>query len=625
MEAVFGQIALGLLTETVFSVFAPVVKRGGMTLLSGPMCKAPSPLETTLRQAAATACESMEWVGPPREEIACLFLGTPSCQAAVRQLYASSLIHRLGNQEEITSIPIIREQFVTSFSMYVEQSIDYESGSDFEVRGSAARLFEELLRGCEKIMDAAINCGVLAAHEARSDLRFRILHDEIEGVAKALAYLNTDRPNIPLILNYERTYRAQLGQRYELLRPPNVDGGRNRPLPMGELYVSPRFDTLNQREADDARSLALQDFMSSSYRTVVLGNPGAGKSTLAQRLCYDLATGKMGRLFGMREVTPILVVLREYGAAHRDQGASIVDHITAKASSSLQSRPPDGAFEYLLLNGRALVIFDGLDELLDSSDRRAIADAVESFCNLYPSVPVLVTSREVGYDQAPLDERRFEAYRLAPFDDNQVREYVKKWFDAETDWSTDDKEGKVESFLAESETVPDLRSNPLMLSLLCNIYRGENYIPSSRPEVYEKCALMLFDRWDRSRGLGPTLQYQSHLNPTMKYLAHWIYADPRLREGVTEQQLVTAAASYLSPSLITVRDEAETIAREFVEFCRGRAWVFTDTGLTGYGEPLYQFTHQTFLEYFTAAYLVRIHRTPEPLLAILRPRIERQE
>ena len=41
-------------------------------------------------------------------------------------------------------------------------------------------------------------------------------------------------------------------------------------------------------------------------------------------------------------------------------------------------------------------------------------------------------------------------------------------------------------------------------------------------------------------------------------------------------------------------------AREFVEFCRGRMWVFTDAGTTVSGQRLYGFTHRTFLEYFAA-------------------------
>ncbi len=53
-----------------------------------------------------------------------------------------------------------------------------------------------------------------------------------------------------------------------------------------------------------------------------------------------------------------------------------------------------------------------------------ISSDVESFCNLYPSVPVLVTSREVGYEQAPLDEKKFEIFRLAPLKEDQVEKYV---------------------------------------------------------------------------------------------------------------------------------------------------------------------------------------------------------
>ena len=41
-----------------------------------------------------------------------------------------------------------------------------------------------------------------------------------------------------------------------------------------------------------------------------------------------------------------------------------------------------------------MVIFDGLDELLDTHYRQEIKGDIESFCNLYPTVPVLITSRE---------------------------------------------------------------------------------------------------------------------------------------------------------------------------------------------------------------------------------------
>ena len=78
-----------------------------------------------------------------------------------------------------------------------------------------------------------------------------------------------------------------------------------------------------------------------------------------------------------------------------------------------QCPSPPGLVDLLLLTGRAMVVFDGLDELLDTSRRADISARVERFCAEYPLAPVLVTSRVVGYDQARLDDGQFRCYRLA--------------------------------------------------------------------------------------------------------------------------------------------------------------------------------------------------------------------
>jgi predicted NACHT family NTPase len=320
-----------------------------------------------------------------------------------------------------------------------------------------------------------------------------------------------------------------------------------------------------------------------------------------------------------------LIILRDYGAEKKTRHCSILEFIELTSNSKYQLKPPKNAFEYLLLSGRLLVIFDGLDELLDTSYRREVSADVESFLALYPATAALVTSREVGYDQAPLDRKRFTAYRINEFDEHQVQEYAHKWFGIEDEFTPEQNESLAKNFLKESESVADLRSNPLILGLMCNIYRGESYIPRNRPGVYEKCALMLFDRWDRGRHLDVQFSFEDKLSPVMKYLAFWIYSDPKLQTGVTESSLIEKATEYLHKRLYDDIDFARKVAREFIEFCRGRAWVFTDTGSTADGELLYQFTHRTFLEYFTAAQLVRIYPRPSELAPVLIPRIEKEE
>ncbi|MDJ0598041.1 MAG: NACHT domain-containing protein [Crocosphaera sp.] len=425
----------------------------------------------------------------------------------------------------------------------------------------------------------------------------------------------------------KKKYRNQVANRHGFITPPFVDATKK--ISMDEIYVCPNFFPNYYSNRTGSEDLSITEFYSVLHRTVLLGDPGGGKSTFSQKLCYDLAIQYENRLLADRQVTPFLVILRDYASQNQQDHCSILEFINnnIKANYQITSFPSD-AVEYLLLNGRAVVIFDGLDELTNTSDRQKIRDDVEDFANLYFSVPILVTSREVGYKEAPLNEERFNTFSLGSFNEKQVKEYAEKWFKVTTDEIEEKRTKKVEAFLNESKGVPDLQKNPLMLGLMCNIYRGEGYIPRNRPDVYEKCADMLFERWDKRRDikLPSSIQnIQSQIKFTIMYLANWIYSDESLQGGVIEQKLITKASEYLLKRRFDDPDEAEKAAEEFVGFCRGRAWVFTDVGINKDGDDLYKFTHRTFLEYFTACSLVRNSKSVEVLLDILLPKIANQE
>lgn len=572
-----------------------------------------SDLSTILKKAIASVIESKQFGDERQLEKLKFFLISPDVEAIVRQIYASQLTSDKNNNH----LEYIRSEFSACMSLHLVQP--HKSVEDF-----SRRLFDALLIGCERAMATAIDKGILSAHEAKSAARYCMIQDELVAIKRNLAFLSgLHELNVQEVLEFEKKYRQQIVNRHGYIIPPYFDSARK--LPIDDIYVLPNFITSPKEKGEETKKLNMSDFLSVIYRAVLLGNPGGGKSTLSGKLCFDLAKRYSERLFAGRQVTPILVVLRDYGFEKKSRKYSILQFIETTANSKYQIQPSPGAFEYLLLNGHAVVIFDGLDELLDTSYRQEISSDIESFCNLYPSVPVLVTSREVGYEQAPLDDKRFEIFRLAPFNETQVQDYVKKWFAADTDLSPEQQKQKMEAFLKESRIVPDLCSNPLMLALMCNIYRGENYIPKNRPDVYEKCSVMLFERWDKSRGICVSLPIDAHIRPAMMYLANWIYTNEKLQAGVTEKSLIVKTTEYLCPKRFEDRDVAEKAASEFIEFCRGRAWVFTDTGTTKEGERLYQFTHRTFLEYFTAAYLVRTHPTPDALIALLQPRIAKKE
>lgn len=545
-----------------------------------------------------------------------LFVLSPEVQTVVRQIFASHLTEEMDGR-----IGAIRTEFGHLFRLRVGESADLADDL-------ASELFESLLLGCNRALGIAINQGSLSAHEAKSEFRYRVVRDELANLQKNLDILTRlGMPDVDKFLEFESKFRAEIGARHGEIRPPHFDAATR--VPIDDLYVAPHLTQassprLEQEPLEEHRE-PIDDYLSTLYRGVILGNPGGGKTTLTYKLCHDLATRYDERLLAGRAVTPILVVLREYGAEKKTHNCSILKFMETKAESRYQNEPPEGAFKYLLLSGRAFVIFDGLDELLDTSDRQEIAGDIESFCRLYPAVPVLVTSRVVGYDQAPLDNRMFDVARLGDFSDEQVDEYVKKWFAIDADLNADEAQDRAEAFMTESVSVADLRANPLMLALMCNLYRGDGYIPQNRPDVYEKCAVMLFERWDKNRGIHTPLRFESQLRSVMSYLAYQTYSEDRFQDGISHEELVEETVRYLLDRTLDDEDEARTVAEEFINFFRGRAWVFTDVGLTSQDAGLYQFTHRTFLEYFTALYLVRNYRSPEDLTAELSPHIKLQE
>ena len=146
------------------------------------------------------------------------------------------------------------------------------------------------------------------------------------------------------------------------------------------------------------------DVVEISHRAVITGDPGAGKTTYGYKLICDYARNPPLKTIGDRLVTPILVVLRDFAVYKQQHNCSILRFIEMTLESKYQLSPPTDAVEYLLLNGHLMVIFDGLDELLEPQDRRNIRNSIHLFCNRYASTPALATFRIVGYSEAPLDK-----------------------------------------------------------------------------------------------------------------------------------------------------------------------------------------------------------------------------
>jgi hypothetical protein len=438
----------------------------------------------------------------------------------------------------------------------------------------------------------------------------------IEGHVRTLSQADTVSIELrrEILEEYKKSASGVLGR----IQPPNFDGAKN--VPLESLFVVPRLRLEDRKDHD----ITVDELLHAS-RVVVLGDPGGGKTTLAKKIASSLASGSLKVRQGSVDVIPFMVILREYGPELANNSLSIAEFIAKTARATFQVDISVDVIHWVLATSQAYIVFDGLDELLKTDSRQRISDAITAFSIRYPNVQILVTSRRVGYSQAPLPVETFSVVGLSDLDESQVKKYVRNWFQLDDSLTDVERERVETSFLAESETVNDLRKNPLMLALMCTIYRAEGYIPRNRPDMYEKCSRMLFDRWDRHRGLLEPFEFEAHVEPALMSIAYSIFCNEEHQAGVPENYLINLASDYLHRWQYADKVKALNAACTFIDFCRGRAWIFSDVGLDENEQSLFQFTHRTFLEYFAAAHLARVNSSLDSLCDLLLPRIEKSE
>ena len=153
-------------------------------------------------------------------------------------------------------------------------------------------------------------------------------------------------------------------------------------------------------------------FRRSFNRAVILGDPGGGKSTLTQLLCYDLsnqivleANNPLDKNFDHRDMAlPIRVILRTLDKRQQQDAAyNILDYIIDEVRAFCDNdREMARVFMVRsLVLGQIVLLFDGLDEILEVETRNNVVSMVEQFIGIYAACPAIVTSRIVGYKDAP--------------------------------------------------------------------------------------------------------------------------------------------------------------------------------------------------------------------------------
>ncbi len=290
---------------------------------------------------------------------------------------------------------------------------------------------------------------------------------------------------------------------------------------------------------------------------VLLGGPGAGKSTYVKKLLLDSI---------QRGLTPILIRLRDYVGFD-----SIENYLIKKLEihgipyASIQ-------LSHLLSNPQCLCVLDGLDEVRPK-DREHVSEHINKFYSTFFSNHhgrIIVTCRKEAYRTIPL--MLPDIWEVRPLTNEQIHRFAGKWPPGYP------KGKSAVSFcrdLFSTAKIVELVRSPLLLVGGLMQYTESNLgIPEERYEYLARIARWLISDWSIAQELPPDplrntydriiprIAYHMHASQVSecdiqlieKFIADWL---PDYGHSASEAQQVLEG--ILTRTGILVRDTSGAI------------------------------------------------------------------
>jgi hypothetical protein len=345
--------------------------------------------------------------------------------------------------------------------------------------------------------------------------------------------------------------------------------------------------------------------IAEARRVLLLGGAGAGKTTFLAWLANDVAR-RHAEEGPWRGVVPFPILLRRFAGTDLPEDPEL---LLAAVAPTLAEEKPAGWVTELFASGRAMLLVDGLDELV--ADRRArTRHWVETLVRTYPNARYVVSTRPSAVEDrwfvdtdTEIGLERFELPELSRLGLGRV---IDRWFAAAADQEPSAQQQELlktypERLRAELDTRPNLRglvSSPLMAGLLCALYREDQYLPRTRRELLDQALDLLLTRWDDTAHRGMTVVDSLDLVKAEKQILLERFASPMVRRG---ELLVPR------PEALDRLDEAKTglraqdLASEpLLQHLLERS-VLRESA----ADHQIQFVHRTFRDYLAAADIVK--------------------
>jgi formylglycine-generating enzyme required for sulfatase activity len=383
------------------------------------------------------------------------------------------------------------------------------------------------------------------------------------------------------------------------------------------------------------RPLTALEATASSRISVLLGDPGSGKSTFVNFLAYCLAAhglepdrSWLDHLPGWppdkRNLLPLMVALRDFALSHQDMSkdaevSDLWDFIAGRLKAQNLAAVVD-SIQNMLESGGVLLLLDGLDEVTGQEQRVFVRDVVTAFIRRYPKNHYLVTCRVLSY-QPPEDVGEPDLrligppdFELAPFSEEKIKLFTQAWHKELARLNIVSSEDAIHlgARLQEALQRPDLQRlapNPLLLTVMTLVHTHKGRMPDARAMLYEETVDILLWRWEQFKMGGK--EQSVHLRKLLleadrtdvdlkRVLWKLAFEAHKQAAQVSDdtQQMTDIGAMTLHRELASLNKGNLKWAQNIIEVMRIRAGLLVEQS-----PDIFTFPHRTFQEYLAGAYL----------------------
>lgn len=290
------------------------------------------------------------------------------------------------------------------------------------------------------------------------------------------------------------------------------------------------IDAARSEEGSDLATVSFATALKRNRKMVILGGPGAGKTTTLSYALLIYAQKKAKQVLGVEEdLLPVFIPLRRL----TQTTGSILDDLLNKDSQILSAdilkECPPNYFLRKLRKGQCLILLDGLDEVTNERTHRQVAEKINHLVADYPDNRFIVTCRIAGWQS--LLSGDFTVLQTQDFNRSEIQRFVHGWHRAVITQSERSKLQQnipdVEKFnerwrehfeqvvkpaidiqtrrllfaIERNARILAIAVNPMLLSLICLLHYSRQILPRGRTILYSQCIELLIDAWDRTRDL----------------------------------------------------------------------------------------------------------------------------